>query len=162
MMLSQKTNIKRTILSLLCFLCLACQQQEPKEKGIHMFQKSNPTVYFEIPVYDMDRAIQFYKNVFDFQFKTENFDNIDMAYFPFSDEQSGISGALAKGEIYKPTKDGVLIYFHTNDIELSLKKAKNQGSEILFPATFHKELGFEVAEIQDSEGNRIGLHQKLK
>lgn len=34
-----------------------------------------------------------------------------MALFPFSDEKSGISGALAKGEIYKPTKNGVVIDF---------------------------------------------------
>ncbi|MGV4413662.1 VOC family protein [Chryseobacterium sp. T1] len=127
-----------------------------------MTQKSNPAVYFEIPVNDMARAMEFYKNVFDFQFETDHFENIDMAYFPFSDEQSGISGALAKGEIYKPTKDGILIYFNTNNIELSLKKAQNYGAEVLFPATFHQDLGFAVAEIQDSEGNRIGLHQKLR
>lgn len=127
-----------------------------------MTQKSNPAVYFEIPVNDLARAMEFYKNVFDFQFETDHFENIDMAYFPFSDEQSGISGALAKGEIYKPTKDGILIYFNTNNIELSLKKAQNYGAEVLFPATFHQDLGFAVAEIQDSEGNRIGLHQKLR
>lgn len=127
-----------------------------------MTQKSNPAVYFEIPVNDLARAMEFYKNVFDFQFETDHFENIDMAYFPFSDEQSGISGALAKGEIYKPTKDGILIYLNTNNIELSLKKAQDYGAKVLFPTTFHQDLGFAVAEIQDSEGNRIGLHQKLR
>jgi len=161
-MLSNEISLKTIILCLFSISFLACQQQDSMKNTTLMNQKSNPAVYFEIPVSDMPRAIDFYKNVFNFTFETEYFDNNEMAYFPFSDGQSGISGALAKGEIYKPTKNGVLIYFNTNNIELSLEKAQSQGSEILFPATFHKELGFAVAEIQDSEGNRIGLHQKLK
>lgn len=46
-------------------------------------------------------------------------------------------------------------------MEETLKKAEKAGARILYPATFHKELGFAVAEIEDSEGNRIGLHQRL-
>lgn len=67
-------------------------------------KKSNPVVYFEIPVTDMGRAIKFYKAVFHFDFDKKNIDNNEMALFPFVDENSGISGALAKGEIYKPKK----------------------------------------------------------
>ena len=86
-----------------------------------MTKKSNPVIYFEIPVNDIDRAIKFYNTVFHFDFDKENIDNNEMALFPFSDENSGISGALAKGEIYKPTKDGVVIYFTTKNIDETLK-----------------------------------------
>ena len=126
------------------------------EKNI-MTKKSNPVVYFEIPVSKINRAIKFYKAVFDFDFDIENIDNNEMALFPFSDENSGISGALAKGEIYKPTKDGVLIYFKTENIDQTLRLANSNGGRILYPKTDNG-IGL-VAEFEDTEGNRIGLYQ---
>ena len=82
----------------------------------------------------------------------------EMALFPFTDEQMGISGALAKGSTYKPTKDGVIIYFKTLDIESTLKLAVKNDGKVLYPKTSIGELGF-VAEFEDSEGNRIAVHQ---
>ena len=129
------------------------------EKNI-MTKKSNPVVYFEIPVNKINRAIKFYKAVFDFDFDIENIDNNEMALFPFSDENSGISGALAKGEIYKPTKDGVLIYFKTENIVETIRLANSNGGQILYPKTDN---GIRlVAEFEDTEGNRIGLYQSKK
>lgn len=122
-----------------------------------MAKQSNPVVYFEIPVTDIDRAIKFYNTVFHFVFDKENIDNNEMALFPFSDESTGISGALAKGEIYKPTKDGVVIYFTTNNIDETLKLATSNGGHVLYPKTDNG-IGL-VAEFEDSEGNRIGLYQ---
>jgi predicted enzyme related to lactoylglutathione lyase len=123
-----------------------------------MTKKYNPVVYFEIPVTDMERAIKFYKSVFDFSFEKEVIDNNEMALFPFSDENGGISGALAKGEIYKPTKDGVVIYFSTMNIDEKLKLTVENEGQVLYPKTSNGDLGF-VAEFEDSEGNRIALHQ---
>jgi uncharacterized protein len=118
----------------------------------------NPVVYFEIPVTNMTRAIAFYKAVFNFTFEVENIDNNEMALFPFTETSSGISGALAKGEIYKPTKDGVLIYFKTENIEQTLQLAMDNGAKILYPET-NNGIGL-VAEFEDTEGNRIALFQK--
>ena len=120
-------------------------------------KKTNPVVYFEIPVTDMNRAIKFYKSVFQFDFDKENIDNNEMALFPFIDENSGISGALAKGQIYKPTKDGVVIYFKTENIDETLKFATSNGGQILYPKTDNG-IGL-VAEFEDTEGNRIALYQ---
>ena len=120
-------------------------------------EKSNPVVYFEIPVNDIDRAIKFYKVVFNFNFDKETIDNNEMALFPFTDENSGISGALAKGEIYKPTKDGVVIYFRTENIDETIKLAISNGGHILYPVTDNG-TGL-VAEFEDTEGNRIALFQ---
>ena len=122
-----------------------------------MTKKSNPVVYFEIPVTDIDRAIKFYKAVFHFDFDKENIDNNEMALFPFVEENSGISGALAKGEIYKPTKDGVVIYFKTENIDETLKLATSNGGQILYSKTDNG-IGL-VAEFEDTEGNRIALYQ---
>jgi predicted enzyme related to lactoylglutathione lyase len=126
-----------------------------------MQEHRNPGVYFEIPVSDLNRAIAFYSQLFNFTFEQEDFDDNHMAYFPFQETLSGITGALAKGEIYKPTREGVLLYFHVENISTTLERAMSLGGKELYPATFHADLGFAVAEIEDSEGNRIGLHQKL-
>lgn len=122
-----------------------------------MLKKSNPVIYFEIPVKDIERAMKFYTIVFNFDFKIENIDNNEMALFPFIDIAAGISGALAKGEIYKPTIDGILIYFNTENIDETLQLAIANGGQILYPKTDNG-IGF-VAEFQDTEGNRIALFQ---
>lgn len=122
-----------------------------------MAKKSNPVTYFEIPVNNIDRAIKFYEAVFGFDFDKETIDNNEMALFPFADENSGISGALAKGEIYKPTKDGVVIYFKTENIDETLKLAITNGGQTLYPKTDNG-IGL-VAEFEDTEGNRIALYQ---
>jgi predicted enzyme related to lactoylglutathione lyase len=122
-----------------------------------MAKESIPVVYFEIPVTDIDRAIKFYKAVFHFDFDKETTDNNEMALFPFSDEYSGISGALAKGKIYKSTKDGVIIYFKTENIDETIRLAISNGGQILYPKTDNG-IGL-VAEFEDTEGNRIALYQ---
>ncbi|MCU0328103.1 MAG: VOC family protein [Chitinophagales bacterium] len=119
-----------------------------------MTTKFNIVVYFEIPVTDLDRAIAFYKAVFFFDIEKEYIDDNEMAFFPLSNE---ISGALAKGEIYKPTKDGVIIYFKIEHIEETLKLATSNGGQVLYPITDNG-IGL-VAEFEDSEGNRIALYQ---
>jgi uncharacterized protein len=129
-------------------------------KSLAMEQSLNPVVYFEIPVTDINRAMNFYKAVFKFNFEKEIIHKNEMALFPFTENGSGISGALAKGDIYKPTKNGVVIYFKTKDIDESLALVQKNGGQILYPKTSNGDLGF-VAEFEDSEGNRIALHMKL-
>lgn len=123
-------------------------------------QKYNPVVYFEIPVININRAIRFYQSVFQFSFQKEIIDNNEMALFPFVAKNIGISGALAKGEIYKPTHNGVVIYFQTKDIDASLEKVIQNNGKILYPKTSNDNLGI-VAEFEDTEGNRIALHQAI-
>ncbi len=118
----------------------------------------NPAVYFEIPVNDIERATKFYANAFGFDFVREEIHGNQMAHLPFEEKNLGISGSLAKGEIYVPSKTGTLIYLGTPSIEETLKKAIELGGEVLFPKTPVGEIGF-VAEFKDSEGNRIGLHE---
>ena len=123
--------------------------------------KVNPVRYFEIPVTDLDRAVKFYESVFGFKMELGIIDKIEMAFFPFKDSGSGITGALAKGEIYKPSKEGALVYFNTDSIDEVLKAVNTNGGKILYPKASVGEYGF-VAEFEDSEGNRIALTEKLK
>ena len=122
--------------------------------------KQNIGTYFEIPVTNMQRAIKFYESVFGSEFSKENIHGNEMALFPFNGKNSGITGALAKGEIYKPSTSGTLIYLSTEDIEKTLEKVKSHGGIILFPKTAAGEYGY-VAEFKDVEGNRIALFRKI-
>lgn len=68
------------------------------------------------------------------------------------------SGALAEGDVYVPTINGAIVYLSVADIDKVIAKAAKFGSEALFPKTAFGENSF-VAEIMDSEGNRIALQQ---
>lgn len=121
-------------------------------------QYTNIAVYFEIPVKDMERAKTFYQQVFLVSFSDEVLDNHPMALFPFYDKSSGISGALAYGDSYEPGTSGVRIYFGVTDIDSTLKRASESGGTVFYPKKFVDGNGW-VAEIIDSEGNIIALHQ---
>lgn len=117
----------------------------------------NPVSYFEIPVNDLDSAIAFYEAVFGYSFDRAQVDGNEMAFFPYSDEQPGASGALAQGDSYLPGKSGVRIYFEVDDIQETLRKAVQAGGEVLYPETVVGAFGV-IAEIDDLDGNCIGLH----
>lgn len=156
-------SIKNIIVTSSCFIWMilySCQQTE-KQPQLKTMNTSNPAVYFEIPVNDLERAQKFYTSVFNFSFEKEIIDDYEMALFPFEEKNNGITGALAKGDVYKPTKDGVIIYFKTKNIDDTLQKVLQNGGEILYPKKVNEKLGFAVAEFEDSEGNRIALHETL-
>jgi predicted enzyme related to lactoylglutathione lyase len=120
-----------------------------------------PTVYyFEIPVNDLERAISFYGAVFGCQLDRVDVDGNQMANFPSLEGGSGASGALAKGDSYIPSTQGIRVYFDTDSIDDTLAKAVDAGGKILYPKTSIGELGW-VAEFEDSEGNCIALSQPL-
>jgi predicted enzyme related to lactoylglutathione lyase len=117
----------------------------------------NPIAYVEIPVTDMKRAVHFYEAVLTTDLQLERVDGYEMALFPAADG-AGATAALAKGDVYRPTVDGAIVYFRVTDIDAVLKRATGLGAEILFPKKDIGAFGF-VAEIRDSEGNRIALSQ---
>jgi predicted enzyme related to lactoylglutathione lyase len=121
----------------------------------------NPGIYFEIPVTNMPRAQAFYEAVFGYDFVSGNIHGNEMAFLPFEAGETGITGALAKGKTYKPSHDGSLIYLHVDDINKTIALTVNHGGKILFPRSQANEYGF-VAEIEDSEGNRIGLSESIE
>lgn len=114
--------------------------------------------YFEIPVIDLERAIDFYSFIFSCNFTRDLIHGNEMAFFPFEENFAGITGALCKGEIYKPSTSGTLIYLATPNIDFTLQKVLEMKGEVLFPKTTVLNQGW-VAEFKDSEGNRVGLYQ---
>lgn len=112
--------------------------------------------YFEIPVVDLDRAVAFYSEVFETELERAEIDGNAMALFPETADGRGATGALALGESYVPSLDGTRIYLAVASIDAALERVQALGGAVLYPKTSIGEWE-EVAEFQDSEGNRIAL-----
>lgn len=117
----------------------------------------NAVNWFEIPVNDMDRAKSFYEGILGLELAVTEMGPSVMAWFPGSPDDQGATGTLIKGEGYKPSHDGSLVYIHVSDIEGTLAKVDNKGGSTLLPKTSIGEHGF-IAHFQDCEGNRVALH----
>jgi predicted enzyme related to lactoylglutathione lyase len=81
-----------------------------------------------------------------------------MAIFPYGD--GGIGGALLLGEnAPAPGAQGVLVYLNAEpSIDAVLARVQDAGGRILSPKLeLPGDIGF-IAQVVDTEGNRIGLH----
>ena len=121
--------------------------------------ENNLVGWFEIPVQNMDRALEFYNHVFNLELNSMMVGTQEMAMFPFNPEGKGSSGSLVKlEEFYVPSKDGVVIYFTCPDIDGSLQRVKEKGGQVLQEKKqISPEHGY-MGLMLDSEGNRIALH----
>lgn len=121
--------------------------------------KMNPVVYFEIPAIELDRACDFYSKVFEATLTRDVVDGYQMAFFESSDESFGATGALVVGDVYIPSHQGCFLYFGVESIDETVARAVESGGSVLYPKKSNGDLG-SVAEIQDTEGNRIALHEE--
>ncbi len=118
--------------------------------------------WFEIPVVDMDRAKKFYEEVFQIEIQVQDFSGTLMGWFPWAEGKPGCSGSLIlQPEWYIPNrKEGVLIYFSSEDVENELSRVVAAGGRILKPKTkISDEIGY-MGLFHDSEDNRIALHSR--
>jgi predicted enzyme related to lactoylglutathione lyase len=116
----------------------------------------NAINWFEIPVTDMPRAIDFYQNMLQVQLKQETMDGIEMAIFPYDDKN--VSGCLVKADFLQPGDCGSLVYLNVEGfMDQAIERATAEGSSLLFPKTSIGENGY-IAHLSDSEGNKIALH----
>jgi predicted enzyme related to lactoylglutathione lyase len=119
-------------------------------------KKNNLVRWVEIPVMEMDRAKKFYEALLDTTLTERKMDDYEMMVFPMDMEAPGGGAGLIKDKDYKPSKTGTIVYFSTADIDKSLKMAEANGGKIAVNKTDMGEHGF-YAQIQDSEGNTVGL-----
>ncbi len=119
--------------------------------------KKNPVNYFEIPVTNFERAKTFYQGVFGVKLESMDYKGMKMASFPSDMKRYGSSGSLTKAKGYRPSRNGVVIYFSVVDIQGTLAKIGRRGGKTVFPKTSIGEWGF-IAHFLDTEGNRLALH----
>jgi len=115
--------------------------------------------WFEIPADDLERAVAFYKHVFGFEFFTQEMGDATMAFFP--ENEFNAAGAIVKHPMYKPSSDGIAIYFNGgDDLQPFIDKVVEAGGHILMPKTqISPEIGC-FALFLDSEGNRLAFHSR--
>lgn len=120
--------------------------------------KSNPVGWVEIPVTDMTRAITFYNALMGWSLTEMKMGEDIMAWFPYDEKLKGIGGALLKHENYEPSYKGSMIYLSCEDVAIESGRVEAAGGKIIKPK-FEIGGGFGFsAIIEDSEGNRVGLH----
>lgn len=132
--------------------------------------------WFEIPVYDLERAIKFYTSVFRIlEFERTGFNGIPMAVFKSNSANRTFttSGVLVQNK--KVDGDGPILFFNANlgmtDI---LDRIENAGGKLLVKKTLIKNadstgkvvipktlidgnVGY-FAIFEDTEGNKMALY----
>ena len=114
--------------------------------------------WFEIPASDFARAIRFYETLFASPLHHEAaWPN--MGIFPY--QRPGISGCVVAGEGHRPCADGTIVYLNCEGrIDQLLARVEKAGGSIVEPKNHLPNIGW-VAQIRDSEGNRVGLHDPI-
>jgi predicted enzyme related to lactoylglutathione lyase len=123
----------------------------------------NVVGWVEIPVEDMDRAVEFYQAVFGFELTRKQMGPLDMAWFPWIPDSMGSPGSLVcHAKAYTPSPNGVLVYFtaFSGDLAVELSRVEAAGGKVLQPKSLiTEEIGY-MGIFLDSEGNRIALHSR--
>lgn len=126
------------------------------------FQR-NMVGWFEIPVKDMERAMKFYQTVLGVELDRNQLGPLDMAWFPWEDKIPGSPGSLVyHEEHYKPSADGVLVYFtsQTGDLNDQLNRVEDAGGKVLQAKTLiADDIGY-MGLFLDTEGNRLAIHSR--
>ena len=127
--------------------------------------KDNPVVHFEIYAQDIERAKEFYENVFEITLEKIQSPipevEMEMWSFPMDNEAPmtsyGAGGMLCKMEGFEPGGGGTLVYFGCEDCAIQAARAAEFGGSIFQEKTSIGEHGF-CALAKDTEGNLIGFH----
>lgn len=111
----------------------------------------------EIPVSDFSRAKTFYQSLLTISIEEVDMNSILMGVFPGDGDT--VSVALVKGDGYKPSGDGAVLYLNGGtDLQPILSTVEQYGGEVIVPKTaISPGMGY-FAQFQDTEGNRLGLY----
>jgi predicted enzyme related to lactoylglutathione lyase len=116
---------------------------------------SNRFNWVEIRVADLERAKNFYGNLFNW--KITGNENKDYAYW-LIDTGEKPNGGMWRFPKGKPL--GVLVYILVDDIDKTLANVVKLGGKVVVPKS--KEGQNAMATIADSDGNFFGLYEHAK
>ncbi|SNS72841.1 VOC family protein [Tropicimonas sediminicola] len=117
----------------------------------------NATVWIEIPVTDMDKAMQFYEAVTGLPLKRDDTGPNPMAIFQVEDPAEGVAGHLYPG---KPAKDGEGPTIHLSaagSVEDAMERVRAAGGTVISPPIEIPAGRF--AYCKDLDGNSIGVFE---
>ncbi len=123
-----------------------------------------PTVqHFEIPADDVERAIKFYKGVFDWPMQklgNPQDPSKDYWFFDTKDENGnkGIGGGLMKRQA---PEHAVTNYITVRSVDDYASKIEEAGGKVIMPKTEIPDMGFIIVFL-DTENNMFGLYEAMK
>lgn len=109
--------------------------------------------WVEIPAADFDRAVKFYNKVLNLNLEPLDFGSEKMACFPNNE------GAISYAPDFKPSTNGALVSFFTENMEETLRIIMDLEGKVLKQKTKieAEDRGY-FAIFVDSEGNKCGLY----
>lgn len=118
---------------------------------------NNLVTIVEIPATDLARAVKFYEGVLAVKIDIMDMDGVQLGVIP--NDEGSVNVVLAKGDDYKPTTNGPVLYLNAGeDLQPMLDRIKQNGGEVTVAKTLiSPEMGY-FAMFTDSEGNKLGLH----
>jgi predicted enzyme related to lactoylglutathione lyase len=121
----------------------------------------NVISWFQIPTLDFARALKFYSTILGNEIKVMDFNGQTMGFFPMSGDMQDVGGNLMPPMPDNiPSKSGTTVFLACDgQLDEVIARVVPAGGAILMPKGSLGEPGF-VAVIQDTEGNRVGLHSK--
>jgi uncharacterized protein len=115
------------------------------------------TVWAEIPVTDLDRAIGFYSKVFSVDMKKDATGPNPVAFFPTA-QPGGVAGHLYPGKP-APEGTGATVHFASPDkLETALERVTTAGGKVLSDVITIPAGRFSYC--LDPDGNSIGVFSK--
>jgi uncharacterized protein len=118
--------------------------------------KGNTICWTDIPVSNLDRAIDFYSAVIGTPVVRQSMQGNDFGLLPHA--QNNVSGCLVQAEDNKPSEHGPLVYLSVEGrLDQAIQAVRKGGGSVLQDKHPIGPYGFR-AVIRDSEGNRIALH----
>ena len=119
----------------------------------------NAIAWFEIPAHDIDRAQRFYETLLAAPLRRETAGpQTELAVLPYQPDR-GVGGCLMRSPGLEPARNGSLVYLAVGPtLDAALGRLATAGGRITTPkVTLPDGMGV-YAHIEDSEGNRVGLH----
>ncbi len=118
--------------------------------------------YFEVPVDDFSRAQRFYKTILGWKFSRDTNDTPTMEYWDITAGEPK-EGMLHSGGMYKRQIPGtpIVTYAVVEDVDRAIAQVGQLGGKIVVPKMVIDTIG-DVATVQDSEGNMIGIWKPLQ
>jgi predicted enzyme related to lactoylglutathione lyase len=120
---------------------------------------TNPVVWFEIYVQDINKAKDFYEQVLEVKLEslTPPDGELSMFAFPGGPENSGATGALVKVEGKDSAVNSTIIYFGCDDCAVEESRIEAAGGKVERAKMSIGEYGF-ISLALDTDGNMFGLH----
>ncbi len=113
--------------------------------------------WFEIPTRDLSRASRFYATLTGAPLTPEQWGEVAFHVFPY--QPDGVSGCITGDPQQQPADRGTIVYLRVAaPLAAALARAESAGGRVAGPVmTLPGDMGV-VAQILDTEGNRVGLH----